>query len=141
MLNQYNRTQSKPTNSYLVILGLLIFIGLAVVPYGWVANQLPLFARVTNFLFKTELAHVIGHSAIFALMGTAVLHIFPKLMAYPTVYFGLMGMIGIAQEALQLLSFKHRPVSGDDLFDLAVDMLAATAVYFFIKRRVQKRGM
>ncbi len=141
MINHYNRMQSKPINSFILIIGMLMFIGLALIPYGWVANHLPIFARVTNFIFGTELAHIIGHFTIFALMGTAVLRIIPRLMSYPVIYFGCMGLIGIIQEALQIISFKRRPVSGDDIFDLVVDMLAVTAVYFFIKRGMQKKGI
>jgi hypothetical protein len=112
-----------------------VFIALALFPMGWLAQQWPFFERVTDFIFGTEAMHVVGHLVLFAGMGTAVLTIFPRLQTYPRFYFALMFSFGFVQETLQLISFKHHFFGGNELLDLAVDLLAASVVWQIIKRR------
>ncbi|HRQ38486.1 MAG TPA: hypothetical protein PLD25_11275 [Chloroflexota bacterium] len=108
-------------------------------PYGWLAANWPTFDRFTGFIFGSETAHVAGHVVLFGLLGTAVLLIFPRWRQQPFLYFCLMAVIGFIQEFLQIVSFKHRPVAVNDLFDLAVDLLAAGVVFVGFRRMLRLR--
>ncbi|MBX3058741.1 MAG: hypothetical protein KF770_19920 [Anaerolineae bacterium] len=119
-----------------LLAGLVGLVAAALFPYGWLAAHWPTFDRFTGFIFGSEAAHVAGHVGLFVLLGTAVLLIFPRwrqrrtLSGFgPFLYFGLMTVLGVTQEFLQIVSFKHRPIAPNDLFDLAVDLLAAGVVY------------
>lgn len=122
------------SNSWLLA-GLVGLVAAALFPYGWLATHWPTFDRFTGFIFGSEAAHVAGHVGLFALLGTAVLLIFPSWRRRPSLYFGLIIVIGIVQEFLQIVSFKHRPIAANDLFDLAVDLLAAGVVFVVFQRR------
>ncbi len=118
-----------------MLAGLAGLVVVALFPYGWLAENWPAFDRFTGFIFGSEVAHVAGHVGLFILLGTAVLLIFPWLQARPTLYFCLIAILGITQEFLQIVSFKHRPMAANDLFDLAVDLLAAGVVFVVFQRR------
>ncbi len=109
--------------------GLVILIAAILFPYGWLADVWPTFDRLTGFIFGSEVAHIAGHVGLFALLGTAVLTMFARLRTQPMVYFSLITCLGVMQELLQLTTFKHRPIGASDLFDLAVDLLAAVLVF------------
>lgn len=98
-------------------------------PYGWLADNWPIFDRFTGFIFASEAAHVAGHMGLFVLLGTAVLAIFPRLRRQPALYVSLIICLGATQEILQLITFKRRPAGASDLFDLAIDLLAAGTVF------------
>lgn len=112
-----------------LLAGLVGLIAVALFPYGWLADNWPTFDRFTGFIFASEAAHVAGHVGLFVLLGTAVLVIFPRLLRQPVLYISIILSLGMVQEFLQLVSFKHRPVAVNDLFDLAVDLLAAGVVF------------
>lgn len=117
---------------------LLVFLGLvaiALFPYGWLAEESPLFARLLTWLFRTDAAHVVGHAFIFALLGTAVLHLHPPLRKNPRLYFTIILLMGLAQESFQLLSFKHRWFGLGELMDLGVDLVSAAAVYWIYREK------
>lgn len=123
------------SNSWLLA-GLVGLVAAALFPYGWLATHWPTFDRFAGFIFGSEAAHVAGHVGLFVLLGTAVLLIFPGWRQRrtrsgfgPFLYFGLMAVIGFIQEFLQIVSFKHRPIAANDLFDLTVDLLAAGVVF------------
>lgn len=116
------------SNGWLLV-GLVGLVAAALFPYGWLAENWPTFDRFTGFIFGSEAAHVAGHVGLFALLGTVVLLLIPQWQQRPHLYFGLIAILGIAQEFLQIVSFKHRPVAANDLFDLAVDLLAAGVVF------------
>lgn len=108
---------------------LLTLMAAILFPYGWLAATWPTFDWLTGLIFGSEAAHIAGHVGLFMLLGTAVLTIFTRLRMQPMVYFGLITCLGVMQELLQLTTFKHRPVGASDLFDLAVDLLAAGVVF------------
>jgi hypothetical protein len=112
----------------------IALIGLAVFPYGWLAERWWLFGWVTNFVFGTELAHIVGHLILYAAVGTAVLHTFPRLGCQPRLYLTLIMTLGLAQEILQLASFKKRPFGGDEFLDIAVDLLGAFIAFYWLTR-------
>lgn len=113
-----------------------LLIGLALFPYGWLAERWWLFGWVTDFIFATELAHIIGHLILFAAVGTAVLHTFPRLQRRPRLYLTLIFWLGLAQEILQLVSFKQRPFAANELLDITVDLLGAFIAYKFYRTRI-----
>ena len=113
-------------------------IALALFPYGWLAERWRLFGWVTDFVFGTELAHIVGHLILFAGVGTAVLLTFPRLQTRPRLYFGLILIVGFLQEVLQLTTFKGRPFATDELLDIIVDLLGA-ATTFMWKQRMERR--
>ena len=115
-------------------LAAVLLVGLALFPYGWLAERWWLFGWVTDFIFGTELAHVVGHLILFAAVGTAVLHTFPRLQRQPRLYFTLILLLGLAQEILQLVSFKQRPFAGNELLDITVDLLGAFIAFYWMTR-------
>ncbi|MBK8900624.1 MAG: hypothetical protein IPM53_05530 [Anaerolineaceae bacterium] len=117
-----------------LILAILLFIATALFPFGWLATVSPGFDAVANFIFGTELAHIIGHYTVFVLMGSGVLLIFPSLRRHFWLYFGLMFLLAILQEFLQIASFKHYIPAWDEVLDLTVDLLGAATVFYFLKR-------
>lgn len=116
----------------LMITAVFLFITLALTPYGVVAEMFPTFGSFVDSAFSSWLSHVIGHFALFVVMGTAVLLIFPKLQHHPKAYFLLMATLGFLQEFLQITTFKHRPIAFDDILDFVIDMLGAAFIYFVI---------
>jgi len=131
------KQQVKKSNSRLsTLLPILLIFGLF--PYGWLADKWPAFDRFTGFIFETEAAHVAGHVALFVLLATAVLILFPRLRRSPSLFFGIVISIAILQEYFQLISFKNRPVKAADIFDLAVDLLAAAVIFIFFHIRLKQ---
>ncbi|GJM41320.1 MAG: hypothetical protein DHS20C20_16020 [Ardenticatenaceae bacterium] len=136
MLNLKQREQKSNMGGLrpFLILALLLFIATALFPFGWLATVSPGFNAVANFIFGTQIAHIIGHFAVFVLMGGSVLLMFPKLQHRFWLYFGLMLLLGIMQEFLQIASFKHIIPAFDEVLDLTMDMLGAVAVFYFLNR-------
>lgn len=122
---------------WLLVGMLLLVVGVALFPYGLVP-----FDRILSFspdlmdsfywLSNTWQAHVVGHSAIFMVMGTAVLLRFPSLLNRPKFYFGLMLVLGVLQEFFQIVGFKHRAIVFDDIFDVCVDLTGALLVFLLL---------
>ena len=133
MLNLKQREQkSNMRQRPFLILALILFIAAALFPFGWLATVWPEFRTVVNFIFGTQLAHIIGHFTIFMLMGTAVLLIFPSLRQRFWLYLGLMLLLGIVQEFLQIATVKHIIPALDELLDLSTDLLGASAAFYFM---------
>ncbi len=117
-------------------IGAVVLVGVVLFPYGWLAERWWLFGQVTDFVFGTELAHVVGHLVLFAVLGTAVLHTLPRLQRHPRLYFALIFLLGLTQEILQLVSFKKRPFAANELLDITVDLLGAFIAYKFYRTRM-----
>jgi hypothetical protein len=107
---------------------LLALLVVALVPYGWVARFVPMFGVFVDGAFSSDAAHAIGHSLIFAVIGAALLRVFPGLLRRPWLYHGLILLVGIGQEGFQLL-YKGRGVVRNDLTDLGIDLVAAATVF------------
>lgn len=121
-------------------LGLLLLVGAALFPYGLIGEALPWVNGLFFDRFSSLAAHVIGHMGLFALVGTAVLFTFPRLLNHPRLYLGGMLLLGVLQEFFQIVGFKHRFLVFDDFFDVGVDMLAALLVWFIVKKWRAARG-
>lgn len=138
MQNSLQRQNNFKLNSRWLLAGLLLLVGAALFPYGLIP-----FGRILSFspalrhevyhLFATWQAHVIGHAAIFFVIGTAVLLRFPSLLRRPKLYFSLMLVLGILQEFFQIVGFKHRAIVFDDIFDVAVDLAGALAAFLLLR--------
>lgn len=107
---------------------LLILLALALFPFGWLGEAWPPFGMIINTLFATTQAHAVGHALIFALLGAGVLVTFPGLVQRPLLYFGLMLVASVGQEAFQLV-YKQRALVLDDGRDIVVDLCAFTLVF------------
>lgn len=116
-------------------IGAVTLVGLALFPYGWLAERWSLAGQVADFIFGTELAHVIGHLVLFAVLGTAVLTTLPRLQRQPRLYLALILGLGLVQEILQLVSFKKRPFGGNEFLDIIVDLLGAFIAYKIFRAR------
>ena len=128
---KYNQNKfPKPLSQFTV----LMLLAIALVPYGWAAQYSATAYFVVNYLLGGAAVHIVGHFLLFVLLGTAVFATLPRLHSHPLLYFGLMLLIGITQEYLQLVTFKQRPLSFDDVFDLIVDLLGAAAALGLIRR-------
>lgn len=138
MMNHLKQ-QVKKSNGRLGILFLILLI-FGLFPYGWLADKWPAFDRFTGFVFETEAAHIAGHVALFVLLATAVLTLFPRLRRNPSLFFGIMLWIAVLQEYFQLISFKNRPVKAADIFDLAVDLLAASVIFIFFYIQMKRES-
>lgn len=121
-------------------LWLLPLLALVLFPYGWLANAWPLFDRFVEQVFRTEVAHVLGHLGSFFGLGLLLLQLWPRLAARPWLFFPLLLSLGMMQELLQLLSFKHRFVTGADLFDLIVDLAGAALALHVWRRLAQEES-
>ena len=120
-----------------LLLALFVFVATALFPFGWLATVWPGFSDVANFIFGTQLAHIIGHFAVFALMGGGALLLFPSLRQRFWLYFGLMFLLGLVQEFLQIASFKHIIPALDELLDLTMDMLGAAMAFYVWNKRTE----
>lgn len=134
---QLDKRQNKtvrPQRPYLV-LAIILFIAAALFPFGWLATVWPGFSTAADFIFGSQLSHIIGHFAVFVLMGGGVLLLFPGLRRRFWRYFGLMLLLGLVQEFLQIASFKQSIPAFDEVLDLTMDMLGAVTIFFFLRRR------
>ena len=118
-----------------LILALILLVATALFPFGWLATVWPGFSAATDFIFGSQLSHIIGHFAVFALMGAGVLTLFPHLRRRFWLYFGLMLLLGIVQEFLQIASFKHIIPAFDEMLDLTMDMLGALTIFILWGRK------
>ncbi|NTV65841.1 MAG: hypothetical protein HGA65_20220 [Oscillochloris sp.] len=110
---------------------LIALVVLCLVPYGWLVRLSPVSYQLFNALFDTLPAHIVGHSLIFALIGTLALWLFPALRRRPIIYAALILAAACGQEGFQVL-YKGRLYLIDTLLDLLVDAIAATVVWIMV---------
>ncbi len=116
-------------------IAMILLISSTIFPFGWLAEEWSGFGMITDYVFGTELAHVIGHLGLFILVGLTILFVFPTLLTKPIVYVGLITFLGTSQEIAQLVSFKHRAATSNELFDVGIDLIAAVVAFKIAKQR------
>lgn len=129
-MNSWQQTEMRPKWWWPAVLALM---AVALFPYGLLVQVSPAVSGVM-WQYRATIYHVIGHLAVFTVLGTAVLLTFPRWRYRPRLYLAVMLLLGVVQEFLQLVGFKHRGLMADDFFDVAVDILAASVVYLISKR-------
>ena len=132
--NQQNKQQLTGQRPYHLLL-LTLFVGTILFPFGWLATVWPGFSNVAEFIFGTQLSHIIGHFTVFAVMGAGILLLFPTLRQRFWLYFGLMLLLGIIQEFLQIASFKHIIPAFDEMLDLTMDLLGALTPFYLWRQK------
>ncbi|MCP4420456.1 MAG: hypothetical protein GY805_27940 [Chloroflexi bacterium] len=134
----FNQQQGKKLHDQrpFLILTLILFVATALFPFGWLATVWPGFNVVANFIFGSQMSHIIGHFTIFLLMGAGILYLFPSLRSRFWFYFGLMLLLGFVQEFLQIASFKHIIPAFDEILDMTMDMLGALTTFYLWSRKL-----
>jgi glycopeptide antibiotics resistance protein len=138
MQNSLQQKNDFKLNPRWLLAGLLVLIGAALFPYGLIPlDRILSFSPEVSIFVERILsswqAHVIGHAAIFMMMGTAVLLRFPSLLNRPKIYLGIMFVLGVLQEFFQIVGFKHRAIVFDDIFDVFVDIIGALIAFFVLR--------
>jgi glycopeptide antibiotics resistance protein len=138
MQNSLQSQNNLKLNPRWLLVGLLPLVGVALFPYGLIP-----FGRILSFspkleheiyhLIASSQAHVVGHATIFFVIGTAVLLSFSSLLQRPKLYFSIILVLGILQEFLQIIGFKHRGIVFDDIFDVFVDLTGALAAFLLLR--------
>lgn len=121
---------------------LILFVAICLVPYGWIASLSPVLQQLFNQVFAYRLAHIIGHSIIFVLIGALALWLIPALRRWPVVYLGLILLAALGQEGFQVL-YKGQLYLADSLGDMLVDLVAAALIWMLAasaQARTSARG-
>ncbi len=105
---------------------LLLMLAWVLFPAIGLAAVWPEFGAAINAIFPSAAAHTTGHFGLHFLLGLVLLATFPRLRSRYWLYFGLMLLVGLAQEGLQA-PFKGQWLSADNAYDLAIDTLGALA--------------
>jgi hypothetical protein len=116
---------------------LIALIVACLVPYGWVAQQSPVLDLLFNVVFHAQVAHTLGHSAIFAVIGLALIQIIPTLRTRPVAYVALILLAGLGQEGFQTI-YKGQLYLPDTLGDLLTDLVAAAGVWVLVSRQAAR---
>ena len=109
-----------------------LFVGAALFPYGWLADQWPAFGAGFNAVFGSELGHLIGHSGIFFGAGLGLLWVAPTLRARLPLFLALILGLGVAQEGIQLV-YKGFAPGRAELFDLCTDVAAGFLAWLLVR--------
>ncbi len=107
-----------------------VLLGLAVVlfPFDWLANVWPAYASLFDVVFATPLSHEIGHATMFFLISLLALLSVPALSQRPALYFGLLLLVAVGQEAIQALAKQQLPTIYDGR-DLLMDLTGIVIAY------------
>lgn len=118
-----------------LIIFALVLLG-ALFPVGWLSTLNPVAAAIDDLLFATDLSHAIAHGLLFFAVGMGTLAAFPALRRMPVRFFVLMLLLGVAQEAFQLL-YKQRPIGFDEYRDLATDATGYVVAFALARWRMK----
>ncbi|MCA9916811.1 MAG: hypothetical protein KC445_02615 [Anaerolineales bacterium] len=131
MINLKQREQKSNMGAqrpYLILI-LVLFVAAALFPYGLITDLSPRLNFLVNYVFGSQIAHVIAHFGLFVLMGSGILLLFPRLQRYFWPFAALMLLLAIGQEFLQIVTFKETISIFDEVLDLTVDMLGAATAF------------
>jgi len=113
---------------FIIGIALLIPLGLALFPFGWLGLEVPAFGSWMDGVFVNDWVHALGHGTIFLILGLALLLVFPVLRTRLWLYYTLILAAGIGQEFFQLL-FKKQLLVFDDSRDILTDLIGATVAF------------
>lgn len=119
----------------LVVFAIVLFGTLF--PIGWLSTINPVAATIDELLFATDLSHAIAHGILFFAVGMGMLQVFPPLRNRPWRFLALMIVVGVVQEALQLV-YKQRPIGFDEYRDLVTDATGYVVALLVVRRRANK---
>ena len=113
-------------------LALLAAAVLVLFPFDWLGNVWPWYAQIFDVVFATALSHMIGHATIFFIASVLVLLSFPALRYRPVLYFAIMLVGAVGEEALQSLFKLTLPTIWDGR-DLLLDSIGFTVGYLVVR--------
>lgn len=105
---------------------------LVLFPFDWLGEVWPWYAQIFDVVFATALAHMIGHATIFFIASVLVLCSFPALRYRPVLYFAIMLLGAVGEEALQSLFKLQLPTIWDGR-DLLLDSVGITVGYLVVR--------
>lgn len=121
---------------------LSVWVLLMVFPVA-LLRRLPQMRRVMDALIGAEVMHLVAHSVLFAGLVILLACAFKVQLSTKNVVLLLLAvlLVGMAQEAFQLIATKHRPPGFPELFDLGVDTIGGLIGIglLYLKRNTQKR--
>jgi len=119
---------------------LVLFLVAILIPYEYITKALPLVRRGFDLVASTELAHIIGHTLLFASLVFLMMLFFDlKLDARTALLLGLgMLAVGLSQEYFQL-QVKGRGFGRPEVFDLGVDLAGASLGWLVYARLLPYR--
>jgi len=96
-------------------------------PMAWLGNFSGNYRQVFNFIFAPEWMHWLMHAILYAGLAILLMIVFslPSNRQSTLLVFGIVILVGVIQEILQLLS-EVQIKSWNSLFDLGVDLIGAT---------------
>jgi hypothetical protein len=108
-------------------------------PFAAMTRFSDVYATGFNFMFKTQAAHIVMHSLLYAALAWLVMSLLPVPFCRKKYLFclGLVLLVAILQEGIQSLSVSYFGVR-DSLFDIGVD-LAAGNIPWVISTIAKKR--
>lgn len=98
------------------------------------------FGALFNALYRSETAHIVTHTILFAALAWVVFSLFSKKSMIKAVLLSLVVvlLVGVAQEIIQMYSIKTFDLAAS-FFDLCVD-LAGGSMLLLLHMIVKKRS-
>lgn len=122
---------------------LLLLVVVVLFPFEWLGAEWSSFGNLIFRIFPTENQHAIGHLGIFSIFGFTLLRSFPSLRFHLWRYLGSVLLAGLCEETIQTIFKPYLDVI-DTAHDLALDLIAASAVFGLLKlwdwSRKRKKG-
>jgi len=101
----------------------LIWILGILFPMAFLGRIWPAFGRLFNFLFAPDWVHVLMHALLYTVLAYLLAGwIRPTSLQNGLKLLGLILLVGLLHESLQLFSAGNWPGWGPELFDIAVDL-------------------
>jgi predicted Na+-dependent transporter len=111
---------------------ILVGLGIVLFPLDWLAGVWPAYGQIFNVVFVTARDHFFGHATMYFLMSLLGLLSVPALRARPVVYWGLMLLLGVAQETVQTIFKQEGPVIYSVRDILVYDLTGITLAYLVV---------